>query len=180
MNGSRRISTISPWYLHDSVADCRLWLLMTLLVRVRRRLRIDAINAPYTYAAMPRFKRTRSKVDETDSESGSGPPTIGKRSSKRNKPVGNAPNPHHTSPQKLMAIYIVAAKLGTDRTVAGLSDLIKGNVDYTLAKHAEEADVIVTGIGMRRRLERSIPAELIVSYPYSIPHLTGLRQPAFT
>lgn len=114
---------------------------------------------------MPRFKRTRSKVDETDSESGGGSPTIGKRSKKRNKSVGNIPTTHrkpHSSPQKLM-VYIVAARLGTNRTVAGLSDLMKESTDYALAEEAEEADVIVTGIGMRQRLERSISVELIVS-----------------
>ena len=131
---------------------------------------------------MPRFKRTRSKVDDdTDSEPGGGPPTIGKRSNKRKKPVENAPASYHkrrNSPQKLM-VYVVAAKLGADRTVAGLSDLIKESADYALARNAREADVIVTGIGMRQRLERSIPAEFIVSCHHFIPHLAGaLRQPS--
>lgn len=126
---------------------------------------------------MPRFKRTRSKVDETDSESGGGSPTIGKQSNKRNKPVENIPATHRKhgdSPQKFM-VYIVATKLGTNRTVAGLSDLMNEGTDYALAKNAEEADVIVTGIGMRQRLERSISAELIVSCHYSTPRLAGSR-----
>jgi len=119
---------------------------------------------PTTHTAMPVFKRTRSKVDETDSEPG-GTPTIGKRSNKRNKALGNAPAADRElrgSPQKL-AVYIVAVKLGPDRTVAGLSKLVKESADYALAKNAEEADVVVTGIGMRQRLERSISTELIVS-----------------
>jgi len=113
---------------------------------------------------MPVFKRTRSKVDETDSESG-GSPTIGKRLNKRNKARGNAPATNRelrSLPQKL-AVYIVAVKLGPNRTVAGLSKLVNESADYALAKNAEEADVVVTGIGMRQRLERSISAELIVS-----------------
>lgn len=118
---------------------------------------------------MPAFKRTRSKVDETDSESGGGSPTIGKRSNKRNKALGNASATHtRTSPQKL-AVYIVEAKLGANRTVAGLSKLVKESADYTLAKNSKEADVVVTEIGMRQRLERSIPAELIVSHHRSHP-----------
>lgn len=112
-------------------------------------------------------------VDETDSEVGRRTPTIGKRSNKRNKPVGNVSTAHPRppgSPQKLM-VYIVAAKLGTNRTVAGLSDLIKENTDYALASNAGEADVIVTGIGMRQRLERSVSAELIVCCCCSVPPL---------
>jgi len=113
---------------------------------------------------MPVFKRTRSKVDETDSESGESP-TIGKRSNKRNKALVDPPTTHRelrNSPQKL-AVYIVEVKLGADHTVAGLSKLVKESADYALAKNVEEADVVITGIGMRQRLERSIPAELIVS-----------------
>jgi hypothetical protein len=112
-------------------------------------------------------------VDETDSESGGGSPTIGKRSKKRNKPVGNTPATHlrlHGSPQKFM-VYIVEAKLGTNRTVAKLSDLVRESTDYALARNAGEADVIVTGIGMRQRLERSVSAELIVCCYYSTTHL---------
>jgi len=112
---------------------------------------------------MPAFRRTRSNVDDTDSESG-GSPTIGKQSNKRNKVLGNAPATDgklRSSPQKL-AVYIVAAKLGADRT-AGLSKLVGESADYILAGDADEADVIVTGIGMQQRLERSISAELIVS-----------------
>ena len=114
---------------------------------------------------MPAFKRTRSKVYETDSES-DGPPTIGKRSNKRNKALGNHSATHpklRNSPQKL-TVYIVEVKLGVDRTVAGLSKLVRESVDYALADNAEEADVVITGIGMRQRLERSISAELIVRY----------------
>lgn len=114
---------------------------------------------------MPGFKRTRSKVHNTDSESDESP-TIGNRSNKRNKPLGNPPATHYelrNFSQKL-AVYIVAAKLGTNRTVADLSDLVRGSTYFTLAKNAEEADVVVTGVGMRKRLERSIPAELIVSF----------------
>ena len=125
---------------------------------------------------MPVFKRTRSNVDETDSESG-GLPTIGKRSpNKRNKAVVDPPATDRelrNSPQKL-AVYIVEVKLGANHTVAGLSKLVKGSADYALAKNAEEADVVVTGIGMRQRLERSIPAELIVSYRYSSHVLRGV------
>ena len=113
---------------------------------------------------MPVFKRIRSKVDETDSES-SGSPTIGKRSNKRTKALRNKPATHtklRSSPQKL-AVYIVAVKLGANRTVAGLSKLVRESADYALAKDAEEADVVVTGIGMRQRLERTISTELIVS-----------------
>lgn len=114
---------------------------------------------------MPRFKRTRSKVDETDSESGESP-TIGNQSKKRTKRTGNIPATDrklHSLPQEL-TVYIVAVKLGGNRTVAGLSNLIEESTEYALAENAEEADVIVTGIGMRQRLERSISAELIVSY----------------
>jgi DNA polymerase mu len=114
---------------------------------------------------MPRFKRTHSKLDDADSES-DGEPTIGKRLNKHTKPPKNAPATHRklrSSPQKL-TVYIVAVKLGANRTVARLSNLVNESADYTLATNAEEADVIITGIGMRRRLERSIPAELIVSY----------------
>lgn len=131
---------------------------------------------------MPRFKRTRSNVDETDSESGGGSPTIGKRSNKRIKRTENLPATHpklRSSPQKLM-VYIVAAKLGTNHTMAGLSDLMSESTDYSLAKNAEEADVIVTGIGMRQRLKRSIPVELIVSCRHSGSHLTRAQhQPSF-
>jgi hypothetical protein len=112
---------------------------------------------------MPHFKRTQSKVDETDSESG-GSLTIGKRPNKRNKSLGSAPAIHcelRSSPQKL-AVYIVAPKLGTNHTVAGLSNLVQGSADYDLARNAEEANVIITGTGMRQRLERSIPTGLIV------------------
>lgn len=116
---------------------------------------------------MPYFKRTRSNIDETDSEF-DGSPTIGKRSVKRRN-VSNHKF-RGSSPQKL-TVYIVAVKLGADRTFAGLSKLIKESVDYVLAKDPDEADVIVTGIGMRQRLERSISAELIVSYsPPSLEH----------
>ena len=111
---------------------------------------------------MPAFKRTRPKVDETDSESG-GSPTIGKRLNKRNRSLGNPPTTHRNSPQKV-AIYIVEVKLGANRTVAGLSKLVKESADYTLVENAEEADVVITGIGMRQRLERSVSAELIVRY----------------
>ena len=113
---------------------------------------------------MPVFKRTRSKFDETDSESG-GSPTIGNRKNKRNKALVNPPATHpklRTSPQKL-TVYIVEVKLGDNHTVAGLSKLVQESADYALAKSAEEADVVITGIGMRQRLERSIAAELIVS-----------------
>lgn len=127
---------------------------------------------------MPRFKRTRSKVDETDSESdGSETPTIGKRLNKRSKPIGNPPGAHRklrSSPQKLM-VYIVAAKLGAGRNLAVLSDLVEESTDYALAKNPEEADVIVTEIGMRQRLERSISAELIVSYRSSTSPCGGTQ-----
>ena len=46
----------------------------------------------------------------------------------------------------------------------GLSELVKDSSDYALARNADEADVIITGIGMRQRLERSISTELIVSF----------------
>ena len=114
---------------------------------------------------MPTFKRTRSKVNESDSSESGGSFTISNRSNKRTKAVGNAPATHHklrNSPQKL-AVYVVAVKLGANRTVDGLSKLVKDSSDYTLAKSADEADVIVTGIGMRQRLERSISTEIIVS-----------------
>ena len=111
-------------------------------------------------------------VDETDSESGGGSPTIGKRLNKRNKPAGNVTRLRGSS-RKLM-VYIVATKLGTNRTVAGLSDLMKESTDYALACNAGEADVIVTGIGMRRRLERSVSAEFIVCCCYLSRHLTGV------
>jgi len=116
---------------------------------------------------MPTFKRTRSKLDKADSSESDadGSPTIRNRSNKRTKPVGNAPATHHKlrgSPQKL-AVCIVAVKLGANHTVDGLSKLVKDSSDYALARNADEADVIVTGIGMRQRLERSISAELIVS-----------------
>jgi len=123
---------------------------------------------------MPVFKRMRSKVDETDSESG-GEPTIGKRLNKRNKTLVNPPATLHelrTSPQKL-TVYIVEAKLGANHTVAGLSKLVKASADHALAENAEEADVVITGIGMRQRLERSIPAELIVRCRYSIHTFWG-------
>jgi DNA polymerase IV len=124
---------------------------------------------------MPAFKRTRSKVDETDSESG-GSPTIGKRSNKSNKTLGDTPATHrklHNLPRKF-AVYIVGVKLGADHTMAGLSELVRGSADYTLAKDAEEADVVITGIGMRKRLERSIPTNLIVSCRRS-SHLPGAQ-----
>ena len=114
---------------------------------------------------MPVFKRTRSKVDETSDSESNGPPTIGTRSNKRTRNLEKAPHTDpklRSSPQKL-TVYIVAVKLGADRTVAGLSKLVKESSDYALAKNAEEADIIVTGIGMRQRLERSISTELIVS-----------------
>jgi hypothetical protein len=114
---------------------------------------------------MPTFKRTRFKVSETDSSESGGSPTIGNRSNKRTKVVGNAPATRRkprSSPQKF-AVYIVAVKLGANRTVDGLSKLVEDSSEYALAKNADEADVIVTGIGMQQRLERSISAELIVS-----------------
>ena len=116
-----------------------------------------------THTTMPGFKRTRPKVDETDSES-DGSPTINKRSDKRTKPTVTVPATDRklrNSPQKL-AVYIVAAKLGANRTVVGLSHLVEESSDYSLAKSAEEADVIITGVGMRKRLERSVSAKLIV------------------
>jgi hypothetical protein len=118
---------------------------------------------------MPRFKRTRFKVDETDSESG-GSPTIGKRSNKRNKLTENAPAtdcPPPSSPQKL-AVYIVAAKLESNR-IEELSNLVEESTEYSLARNSEEADVIVTGTGVRERLERSVPVAIIVSYHLPSP-----------
>lgn len=114
---------------------------------------------------MPRFKRTRSELDETESESGDrGPPTLRPRSHKRNKNAPSTDVKLRSSPQKL-TVYIVATKLGANRTVAGLSSLVEESADYILAKSAEEADVIITGIGMRQRLERSVSAELIDKKP---------------
>lgn len=115
---------------------------------------------------MPVFKRTRSKVYETSDSESNGSPTIGNRSNKRTRALGGAPSADHKlrhSPQKFM-VYIVAVKLGTNRTAAGLSKLVEESPDYALAKNAEEADIIVTGIGMRQRLERTVSAELIVSW----------------
>ena len=108
-------------------------------------------------------------ASETDSESG-GSPTIGKRSNKRTKESAPAIDYKLRSSPRRLAVYIVAAKLGTNHTVDGLSKLMKDSSGYALAENADEADVIVTGIGMRQRLERSIPAELIVSCrcPYYI------------
>ena len=125
---------------------------------------------------MPTFKRTRPKANETDSESGRGSPTIGKRPNKRSKDFRNASVRHRepsNSPQKL-AVYIVEAKLGANRTVAGLSRLVRESPDYTLAKNAEGADIVITGIGMRQRLERSISSELIVSCR-CLPPLLGAQ-----
>ena len=133
------------------------------------------LHPALTRITMPVFKRTRSKVDETDSES-DGSPTIGKLSNKRNKSLVNPFATRHkprNSPQKL-AVYIVEAKLGANYSVAGLSKLVKESADHALAENAKEADVLITGIGMRRRLERSIPTELIVSCRY-FP--CGLRAP---
>ncbi|KAF9777864.1 hypothetical protein BJ322DRAFT_514143 [Thelephora terrestris] len=132
---------------------------------------------------MPRFKRTRSKVDETDSESG-GSPTIGKRSNKRNKLTENAPAtdcPPRSLPQKL-AVYIVAAKLESNR-IKELSNLVEESTEYSLAKNAGEADVIVTGTGVRERLERSVPVAIIDQKPILKPEWLeksikeGKRQP---
>ena len=111
---------------------------------------------------MPTLKRTRSKVHETDSES-SDAPTIGNQSTKRTK--GGASATHHKlrSSSEKLAVYIVAVKLGPGRTLDGLSKLVEDSSDYVLAKNGDEADVLVTGIGMRKRLERSVSAELIVS-----------------
>ena len=128
---------------------------------------------------MPTFKRTRSKVNETDSSESGGSPTIRNRSNKRTKAVENAPATNRdlrNSPQQKLAVYIVAVKLGPNRTVDGLSKLVEDSSDYTLAKNADEADVIVTGIGMQRRLERSISTEIIVSF-YCPSHLLGLQRP---
>lgn len=114
---------------------------------------------------MSTFKRTRFGVDETDSSESGGSPTIRNRSNKRTKAVRNAPATYRKPrnlPRKL-AVYIVAVKLGANHTVDGLSKLVEDSSDYTLARDASEADVIVTGIGMRQRLERSISTELIVS-----------------
>ena len=111
---------------------------------------------------MPTLKRTRSKVHETDSEP-SDSPTIGNQSTRRTK--GGASATHHKprSSSRKLAVYIVAVKLGPGRTLDGLSKLVEDSSDYVLAKNVDEADVFVTGIGMRRRLERSVSAELIVS-----------------
>ena len=116
---------------------------------------------------MPTLKRTRRKAHETDSES-SGSPTIGKQSTKRTK--GKAPTTHHKprSSSVKLAVYIVAVKLGPGRTVDGLSKLVEDSSDYVLARNVNEADVFVTGIGTRQRLERSVPAELIVSCSFPI------------
>lgn len=114
---------------------------------------------------MPDFKRTRPRVYETDSESDVyGPPTIGKHSVKRTKCTITVPATDRKprSPPHKLAVYIVAVKLGANRTVVELSRLVEESSEYSLAESAEKADVIITGIGMRRRLERSVSAGLIV------------------
>ncbi|GBE80869.1 hypothetical protein SCP_0305890 [Sparassis crispa] len=58
-------------------------------------------------------------------------------------------------------IYIVQAKLD----VATISELFLLAERHTAAvcRHAEDADVIITAVSMRRRLERHVPWELAVS-----------------
>ena len=60
-------------------------------------------------------------------------------------------------------LYIVQAKLTSD-DISELSALAERNCKM-LCTHAEDADVIVTAITMRKRFERHVTWEIAVSLP---------------
>ena len=106
---------------------------------------------------MPGFKRTRST-------SGSSSSSYNTRSHKVAKSIGKRISPG-------TKIYIVQAKISSP-DIAKLFRLAE-SLTTKLCKNAEDADVIITAIGMQKRLERHIPAQQIVEL------LRDLRNPIY-
>lgn len=95
---------------------------------------------------MPGFKRTRSRSSSVSSSNSAQRAKRAKSSEKRLLPG--------------IKVYIVQAKLASP-TIARLFRLAEAHTSK-LCKTVEEADVVITAITMRKRLERHVPPNLFV------------------
>jgi DNA polymerase mu len=103
---------------------------------------------------MPGFKRMRSRSYSNSSFSSQNEPH------KQTQSIGKG----ILSGTK---IYIVPSKLGAPK-ISRLSKLAETHT-IKLCENVEEAEVVLTAIGMQKRLERHIPSESIVScFRYSL------------
>lgn len=59
-------------------------------------------------------------------------------------------------------IYIIQTKLASP-AISRLFKLVENHAGK-LCKNVDEADVVITAIRMRKRLERHVPPDMIVSY----------------
>lgn len=118
-------------------------------------------------------KRSRSSSYATSNESDYSP-----RKRQRSSADSDSSDEHPR-----LKVYIVQAKLDPDE-VARLYNLVEtysvdGGLDFELAPNPNDADVIVTAVRMRKRLERHVNWELAVShllrllwkiYPHAYPN----------
>ena len=115
-------------------------------------------NCILSSSFMSPAKRSRSSSYATSDESDHAP-----RKRARSSSASDSSDEH-----RRLKVYIVHAKLSSDE-VARLYNLVEthsvdGGLDFELTPNPNVADVIVTAVRMRKRLERHVDWELAVSH----------------